>query len=106
LGLSTQVVAKHIYLSDGPSRKYTWENGTIEFRRKTQKEMDSLGFKSALVVQAIKALGPKRITDNIREKLERELSVKEKKSLLREARYVTGWVYEEIRKICTRRPNE
>ncbi|OGS34731.1 MAG: hypothetical protein A2293_03485 [Elusimicrobia bacterium RIFOXYB2_FULL_49_7] len=107
LGLSTQVVAKLIYLSDGPSRIYERNNGgIIEFRHMTQREMGVLDIKSALVVQALKALGRGRVTDKIRDKLSRILPEKDKKKLMREAQYVTGWVYEEIRKICSERPNE
>jgi hypothetical protein len=65
LGLSTQVPARIVYLSDGPNRSYTIGNTSLVFEHTALKEA---GFKlreSRLVVQALKAFGESRITPRV-----------------------------------------
>lgn len=57
LGLSTQIPATWVYVSDGPYKEYTYNQTTIKFKRTTNKEISKLSYKTALVVQALKALG-------------------------------------------------
>ncbi|WP_312855538.1 DUF6088 family protein [Litoribacterium kuwaitense] len=54
LGLSTQVPAKYTFISDGPSKKYTLDNGIdIYFKHKANKEISKLSKKEAIVIEAI-----------------------------------------------------
>jgi hypothetical protein len=53
-----------------------------------------------LLVQAIKALREKHITLQIIDKLRQKLTDKEKKTALSESQYITGRVYEIIKKIA------
>ena len=69
LGLSTQVPAAWSYVSDGTYKEYTYDNTTIKFKRTTNKEISKLSYKTALVVQALKALGKDNIDDTIINKL-------------------------------------
>ena len=76
LGLSTQVVAKYVYLSDGPNRTYDILGTTLEFKKSSLK---NIGFKykeSSLMVQALKALGKERITDDIIEAIRKHIEPK------------------------------
>ncbi|MHB0896024.1 MAG: DUF6088 family protein [Spirochaetales bacterium] len=100
LGLSRQVPAVWNYLSDGPSRTYAWSGLKIKFIHKTNKEISVLSPTTALVVQALKALGARNIDDTVIETLKKALSDDEKKQTLREAQYVTSWVYEAIKRIA------
>ena len=61
LGLSTQVPAAWSYVSDGTYKEYTYDNITIKFKRTTNKEISKLSYKTALVIQALKALGKDNI---------------------------------------------
>lgn len=99
LGLSTQVPAAWVYVSDGPYKEYSYGNVTIKFKRTTNKEISKLSFKTALTIQALKALGKEHVTDSVIEKLRRGLTEKEKKKMLTEAKSATAWVYEIIKKI-------
>lgn len=99
LGISTQVPSKYIYFSDGPSKDYFWETGRISFIKRAIKETSALSPSSALLVQAIKALGETNIDSVVIKKLRNRLSDKNIKTALSEAQYVTGWVYEVIKKI-------
>ncbi len=100
LGLSTQVPAAWSYVSDGTYKEYTYDNTTIKFKRTTNKEISKLSYKTALVVQALKALGKDNIDDTIINKLKNDLSDEEKTTALLEAKAATSWIYEYIKLIC------
>ena len=56
--------------------------------------------KTMLVIQAIKALGPEHISKDIINQLAEKTSPAEKEKLLIEAKSITNWIYEVIKKIC------
>ena len=100
LGLSTQVPAAWSYVSDGTYKEYTYDNTTIKFKRTTNKEISKLSYKTALIVQALKALGKDNIDDTIINKLKNDLTDEEKTTALLEAKVATSWIYEYIKQIC------
>lgn len=100
LGLSTQIPAAWVYVSDGTYKEYSFENTTLKFKKTTNKEISKLSTKTALVVQALKALGKDNVRDTIIDKLKKSLTDDEKKALLSEAKAVTSWIYEDIKLIC------
>ena len=100
LGLSTQIPAAWVYVSDGTYKEYTYEQTTIKFKRTTNKEISKLSYKTALVVQALKALGKDNVDVTVLTKLKNNLTDIEKQALLTEAKAVTSWIYEYIKLIC------
>lgn len=100
LGLSTQVPAAWVYVSDGTYKEYTYDNTTIQFKRTTNKEVSKLSYKTALTVQALKALGKDKIDDMVISRLGKLLTAEEKQTMLEEAKAATSWIYEYIRQIC------
>ena len=100
LGLSTQVPAAWVYVSDGTYKEYTYDNTTIQFKRTTNKEVSKLSYKTALTVQALKALGKDKIDDMVISRLGKLLSAEEKQTMLEEAKAATSWIYEYIKQIC------
>ena len=100
LGLSTQVPAAWVYVSDGTYKEYAYDNTTIQFKRTTNKEISKLSYKTALTVQALKALGKDKIDDTVIGRLSKLLTAEEKKTMLEEAKAATSWIYEYIRQIC------
>ncbi len=100
LGLSTQIPAAWVYVSDGPYKEYTYSQTTIKFKRTTNKEISKLSYKTALVVQALKAFGNDSINDSVITKLKNSLTEEEKKTMLTEAKAVTSWIFEYIKMIC------
>lgn len=100
LGLSTQVPAAWVYVSDGTYKEYTYDNTTIQFKRTTNKEVSKLSYKTALTVQALKALGKDKIDDMVISRLGKLLTAEEKQTMLEEARAATSWIYEYIKQIC------
>lgn len=102
LGLSTQVPVIWFYVSDGAYKEYIYDKTSIKFKRTTNKEISKLSYKTALVVQALKALGKDNVKDITIMKLKNILSDEEKKTLLLEDKTVTSWIYNYIKIICRR----
>ena len=100
LGLSTQVPATWVYVSDGTYKEYTYDNTTIQFKRTTNKEVSKLSYKTALTIQALKAIGKDKIDDALLDSLRKLLTVDEKQTMMSEAKTATSWIYEYIRQIC------
>lgn len=100
LGLSTQVPAVWLYVSDGTYKEYTYGNTVIRFKRTTNKEISKISYKTALVIQALKALGKESITDEIINQIASVTTGKEKTAMFAEAKYATSWIYDVIKEIC------
>ena len=100
LGLSTQVPAIELYVSDGTYKSCTYNHTTIQFKRTTNKEISKISYKTALVIQALKALGKDKITDEMIKKIKAATSKEEKTAMFGEAKYATAWIYDIIKDIC------
>ena len=100
LGLSTQVSSQWVYVSDGAYKKYSFDNTVIKFKRTTNKEISKLSYKTALTIQALKALGKDNVSEQIICRLKKALSEEDKEKMLTEAKSATSWVYEYIKVIC------
>jgi len=99
LGLSTQVPAQSVYLSDGPSKTYEIGKLQLVFKKRTLKESVFKNKESELVVQALKALGQERIDEKVRQKLSKQWSPELWRKIVRDTRTAPGWVCDAIRKI-------
>ena len=100
LGLSTQVPARAIYLSDGPDRTYRIGKTTLVFEHTALKEA---GFKlreSGLIVQALKSLGPDRVTPDVISKIRHWLPRRLWAKTLTDTQTATGWVYAAVQQIA------
>ena len=100
LGLSTQVPSQWVYVSDGAYKEYTFDNTTIKFKRTTNKEISKVAYKTALTIQALKALGKENITKQVISRLKKILTDEEKEKMLAESKSATSWVLELIKIIC------
>lgn len=100
LGLSTQVPVVWSYISDGPYRKFSWDNITLSFKHRANREISFMSETTTLVVEALKTLGKERIDDDIIVSLRNRLPEEEKKKMLKEATGVSEWIYTVIRKVC------
>lgn len=99
LGLSTQVPAQTVYLSDGPGKSYVIGNRKLTFKKRRLKES---GFKlreSELVVQALRALGQERIDDNVRQKLSQQWTPELWRKIVRDTKTAPAWMHGIIRSI-------
>lgn len=101
LGLSTQVPARHLYLSDGPDRSYEIDGTTLTFKHTALKEAGFRHRESALIVQALKSLGSDRITPLHIARIRAWLTPALRETVLADTATATAWVYAAIREICT-----
>lgn len=100
LGLSTQVPNSMVFVSSGPYRQYKIGNRTIEFKHRTNKDVVGLSHNTALLVQAIKALGKDKMDQDMIKTLSSKFSVSEKREILSESSGLTFWIRDTIRNIC------
>lgn len=100
LGLSTQVPAHWEYFSDGPTKAFAWDGGSLVLKHRANKETTVLSPKTALVVQALKTLGQAHVDNAVVAKLGKAMNSRERARALREARYATSWVYEIIKRLA------
>ncbi|MEW4924597.1 DUF6088 family protein [Algibacter sp. 2305UL17-15] len=92
LGLSTQIPMNIVYLTDGSPRDIQIENRKIKFKKTTPKNLAVKGEISGLVIQALKEIGQKNITEEIIQKIESILS-KEKVDLVKhDAKLAPAWI--------------
>ena len=99
IGLSTQVPARTLYLSTGPSRTYHLPTTTLIFQHSALKETNFKHPESGLIIQSLKALGPKRITPEVIAKIRAWLDPDLRKRVLDDSRSATAWVYAAIQQI-------
>ncbi|UTC66971.1 MULTISPECIES: DUF6088 family protein [unclassified Treponema] len=100
LGLSTQVPAKWTYISDGRYVNFSFENTMIEFKRRSNGDVSKMSTITAMVIQAIKAIGKDKVTKKQINYLREKLSDKEKSELLKDGKTTSAWVYNILREIC------
>ena len=93
LGLSEQVPAKVVFLTDGPSRTIKTGKTTIQLRRTTPKNMAMAGRISGLLVQAFRELGKENVTKERIEHLKRILPLEKRKELLKDIQLMPEWMH-------------
>ena len=92
LGLSTQVPARIIYLTDGPSRKVKVGSQTIELKHASPRVMATAGKASGTVIQALQYLGKKNVDSNVIDRIKDALSASDKKELKKDLDTVPDWL--------------
>lgn len=101
LGLSTQVPAKPVYLTDGRSRRVRGGNVVITLKHASPKEMPIGNRTSAAVLQALRHLGKDSVNAAVLGKIRRALTPRHRSQLLHDARYTTDWMADAVRKIAS-----
>lgn len=101
LGLSTQVPARIVYLTDGYSKRVALGKQTLIFRRASPKVMKTAGRVSGTVIQALKHIGQAAITPAIVRQLRRVLKDDLKKVILRDLQYAPVWVRDVVRQVLS-----
>ncbi|WP_173514784.1 DUF6088 family protein [Sinorhizobium psoraleae] len=91
LGLSTQVPAKSVYLTDGPSRRVILGKRVIDLRHTSPKHLIAPGSAAGTVVQALRHVGAVRARD-VAQIAARRLSASDKKTLASTAVQAPAWM--------------
>ncbi len=96
LGLTTQVPAKIVFLTDGPSRQVKIGSQTIQLKHTSPRAMATANQGSGLVIEALKYVGKDNIDKSVIETIERALSDFDKKELRKNARIAPDWMRASI----------
>jgi len=99
LGLTEQVPARIVFLTDGPNRKVQINKQQIVLKRTTPKNMATAGRVSGLVIQALRYLGQDHVDDNIIRILKKRLSGDDKCQLMNDIRNAPVWIGDIFRQI-------
>jgi hypothetical protein len=92
LGLSTQVVTKAVYLTNGNSREFKVGKGTIEFIRVSPKKLAAKGPLSYLAIQALESLGERETDENTLNRLYEVLRHEDLDILKEDIKLTSGWI--------------
>lgn len=99
LGLSTQVPAQWTYISDGRYVNFLIGNTKLIFKRTTNSSISNMSQLTALVIQAIKAIGKDKISEEQILYLRNRLIISDKEKLLEEGKTTSAWIYKVLKKI-------
>lgn len=99
LGLTEQVPARIVFLTDGPNRTVQINKRQIVLKRTTPKNMATAGRVSGLVIQALRHLGQDYVGGNIIGMLKKRLSNADKRQLMNDLRYAPVWIGNIFRQI-------
>ena len=100
LGLSDQVPAKVVFLTDGRGRKARLGKLDIVFRQTSPRNMAPSGRVSGLVFQALRYIGKTHVDDSIIARLNRRLTGADRQQLLKDLTYAPVWIGNVIRRIA------
>jgi hypothetical protein len=92
LGLSEQVPARIVYLTDGTPRTLRLGGQTIVFRRTSPRNLATAGRTSGTVIQALRHLGKQNVDGEVIKRLRKSLSAQEKATLKEDRLYAPGWM--------------
>ena len=94
LGLSTQVPANPVYLTDGSSRTLTIGNRKVHLKRTAPRYFQIKGEISQLVVQALRELGKEGLTEAVRQTVYTKFESEKREHLEHDAQKVPAWISE------------
>ena len=92
LGLTEQVPARIVFLTDGANRTVQINKRQIVLKRTTPKNMITAKRVSGLVIQALRHLGKHHVGDKIIAILKKRLSQDDKRQLMSDIRYAPAWI--------------
>jgi hypothetical protein len=100
LGLSEQVPAKIVFLTDGASRLVRVGSMTIQLKRTTPRNMATAGRLSGLLIQAFRYLGKEHITAERRTHLKKTLPADERRTLIKDIKLAPAWMHPIMRELA------
>ncbi len=99
LGLSTQMVSKHVFLSNGPSRKYDVDGVELQFKHKALRELSLNGNRDAvLLVHAIRAMGESHMDERFIQSLSTKFTATEWNRICHDTCTGSAWIHAVIKK--------
>ena len=100
LGLSEQVPAIIIFLTDGLARTVQVGAMKIVLQRTTPRAMATAGRLSGLLIQAFRYLGKENISPDVLSLLRKQLPAQERESLPRDIKFAPTWMHRHFRDLA------
>jgi hypothetical protein len=100
LGLSEQVPARVVFLTDGASRTVRIGPMTIQLRQTTPRNMATAGRLSGLLIQALRHLGKEHVTPERIAHLKRTLPLDKRRALLKDLKLAPAWIHPILRDLA------
>lgn len=98
LGLTTQMPMRPVYLTDGKSRKVQFGRWVITFKRAAPRYLAAWGKVSGPVIQALRAIGKDKVTDEQQERIIELLKQERRTHLEHDIRLAPEWARVIMRK--------
>lgn len=100
LGLSEQVPAKVVLLTDGISRTVQAGPMQIRLQRTTPRQMAAAGRLSGLLIQAFKSMGVKHITPAHIERLRKNIPAVERAKVMKDVALAPAWMRPLLKQVA------
>ncbi|MBC7818167.1 MAG: hypothetical protein IAG10_14870 [Planctomycetaceae bacterium] len=100
LGLSLQVPARVVFLTDGAERNIKVGRQEIILKRTTPRNMAAAGRVSGLVIQALRHLGQEHVDDEVLRKLNARLTDDDRRTLLKDIPLAPAWIGNLFRRLA------
>lgn len=100
LGLSEQVPAKIVFLTDGRARRVKIGPQEIRLQRTSPRNMATAGRLSGLIIQALRYLGQAHVDDKTLARLKQKLKDTDAKSLMKDVAYAPAWIGDILRRLA------
>jgi hypothetical protein len=100
LGISDQVPAKAVYLTNGRSRRIQVGKSQITLKHASSRTMATAGTVSGHVIQALRWIGRRYVDDRIIAQLRRNLKANHKAQLMNDLCHAPAWVADIMRQIA------
>lgn len=104
LGLTTQVPAKLVYLTNGPTRSKTFGGQTIYLRNAAAKNLAGAGTPTGLVFQALRYVGKDGIDASALKKIAKHLTADDLEDLVKHSQHAPDWMKPVARDIAQLAP--
>ncbi len=102
LGLSDQVPAKVVFLTDGRSKRVRLGKLDIVLKQTSPRSMATAGRISGLVIQALRYLGKTHVNDDTIKRLDRRLSADDRKLLVKDIAFAPAWIRDIMRRLAAK----
>jgi hypothetical protein len=99
LGLTDQVPAQLVYLTDGPPHRVKIGAQTIRLKPARPSKFPGAGTQAGLAIQAIRAVGSNASEDLVVRQLSRAMSADDRRQLAKLTKYAPGWSHKIIRRL-------
>jgi hypothetical protein len=106
LGLSSQVPAQIVYLTNGHPKTYRFGRQTIIFRRNAPGKFRPADEIVGLIAGALRELGSDAVDDELRARLRQLVAKRNPRTVLRDTQYLEGWIADLIRAALLTKPQQ